>query len=299
MYKANGELFCYGITDSGWGSVHRGRHTKICLISSLLSTKFYCWVSIMKLLFTHPIHIVVWGNFTFNNYGILAWGKTIDLHTTASMGNTHQNLLVRLLLLRKKCLRIICNSATRLQTHHFVLWKSSYVWLQQQLTPLNYIDIREEKDFLAEYFLSSPASKNLLSGGGGGGYLWPLEKNSLYYYSLYTGTYAYAIIYITTAKQKKREREREREEKKMVAARKSGDIARIWAGFCPNIGTWKFSACVAPPPPPPTSYAYVTPRISDTLFPRNQHFHNSPTRRSNKFHLPLLGTSAAQHRLRL
>ena len=44
------------------------------------------------------------------NYGILAWG------------NTHRNLLDRLLLLQKKSLRIICNTAGR--SHTRVLMKS-------------------------------------------------------------------------------------------------------------------------------------------------------------------------------
>ena len=42
------------------------------------------------------------------NYGILAWG------------NTHRNLLDRLLLLQKKSLRIICNTAGRSHTNIFL-----------------------------------------------------------------------------------------------------------------------------------------------------------------------------------
>ena len=37
------------------------------------------------------------------------------------------------------------------------------------------------------------------------------------------------------------------------------------------------------------------PSIFDSMFPRNQSFHNYPTRRSNEFHLPLLRTLLAQN----
>ena len=36
------------------------------------------------------------------------------------------------------------------------------------------------------------------------------------------------------------------------------------------------------------------PRIFNSMFPRNQSFHNYPTRRSNEYHLPLLRTLLAQ-----
>ena len=45
-------------------------------------------------------------------------------------------------------------------------------------------------------------------------------------------------------------------------------------------------------------YNYNTntlPRIFDSMFPRNQSFHNYPTRQSNEFHLPLLRTLLAQN----
>ena len=50
-------------------SVQRGRHTKLCIISSLkwiihiFAQNVTVWF--LKLLSTHPIHIVVWGNFSF------------------------------------------------------------------------------------------------------------------------------------------------------------------------------------------------------------------------------------------
>ena len=49
-------------------SIQRGRHTQLCIITSLkwiikICSNFYWWVS--KMLPTHPIHIVVWGNFPF------------------------------------------------------------------------------------------------------------------------------------------------------------------------------------------------------------------------------------------
>ena len=37
------------------------------------------------------------------------------------------------------------------------------------------------------------------------------------------------------------------------------------------------------------------PKNVDTMFPKNQSFHNYPTRRSNEFHLPLLRTLLAQN----
>ena len=37
------------------------------------------------------------------------------------------------------------------------------------------------------------------------------------------------------------------------------------------------------------------PRIFDSTFPKNQFFHNYPTRQSNEFHLPLLRTLLAQN----
>ena len=74
MYRVNGQLFLNAITDSG-SSILRGRHTKLCIISSLkwiiqICFKFYCWVlnftvGFQNLLSTRPIHIV-WGNFPFN-----------------------------------------------------------------------------------------------------------------------------------------------------------------------------------------------------------------------------------------
>ena len=37
------------------------------------------------------------------------------------------------------------------------------------------------------------------------------------------------------------------------------------------------------------------PSAFDSMFPKNQSFHNYPTRRSNEFHLPLLRTLLAQN----
>ena len=52
-------------------SIQRGRHTQLCIITSLkwniqICSNFYCWIS--KLLSIHPIHIVVWGNFPFKTF---------------------------------------------------------------------------------------------------------------------------------------------------------------------------------------------------------------------------------------
>ena len=50
-------------------SIQRGRHTQLCIITSLKWIILICLtftVGFVKLLSTHPIHIVVWGNFPFN-----------------------------------------------------------------------------------------------------------------------------------------------------------------------------------------------------------------------------------------
>ena len=68
MYKVNGELSSCDITF--WQSaVQRGRHTKLCIITSLKWIIQICstfTVGFLKLLSVHPIHIVFWGNFPFN-----------------------------------------------------------------------------------------------------------------------------------------------------------------------------------------------------------------------------------------
>ena len=56
-------------------SIQRGRHTQLCIITSLnwiiqICSNFY--VGLVKLLSTHPIHIVVWGNFPFKRCGPMA-----------------------------------------------------------------------------------------------------------------------------------------------------------------------------------------------------------------------------------
>ena len=53
-----------------WQSIiSRGRHTQLCIITSLnglsISAQTFT-VGFVKLFSTHPIHIVVWGNFPFN-----------------------------------------------------------------------------------------------------------------------------------------------------------------------------------------------------------------------------------------
>ena len=54
-------------------SIQRGRHTQLCIITSLkwiiqICSNFYCWVCNLIAFYTHPIHNVVWGNFPFNTY---------------------------------------------------------------------------------------------------------------------------------------------------------------------------------------------------------------------------------------
>ena len=106
-------------------------------------------------------------------YGILAWG------------NTQRNLLDRLLLLQKKSLRIICNTAGRSHTNHLFLGNKS------------------------------------------------LKVNDLYSFQLGQFMYNYNNNSL--------------------------------------------------------------PQAFNNMFPKNQSFHNYPTRRSNEFHLPLLRTLLAQN----
>ena len=52
-------------------SIQRGRHTQLCIITSLKWIIQICstfTVGFVKLLSTHPIHIDVWGNFPFKKY---------------------------------------------------------------------------------------------------------------------------------------------------------------------------------------------------------------------------------------
>ena len=107
------------------------------------------------------------------NYGILAWG------------NTHRNLLDRLLLLQKKSLRIICNTAGRSHTNH--------LFLENKILKVNDLYSCQLGQFMYNY-----------------------NNNSL-------------------------------------------------------------------------------PQAFNNMFPKNQSFHNYPTRRSNEFHLPLLRTLLAQN----
>ena len=51
-------------------SIQRGRHTQLCIITSLNWIIQICstfTVGFVKLLSTHPIHIGLWGNFPFNS----------------------------------------------------------------------------------------------------------------------------------------------------------------------------------------------------------------------------------------
>ena len=57
MYKVNGELFSCDITCSGRVPSRRGRHTQLCIVTSLkwiiqIFSNFYCWVSKIAFFFT-------------------------------------------------------------------------------------------------------------------------------------------------------------------------------------------------------------------------------------------------------
>ena len=68
MYKVNGELSSCDITYSGQSSIQRGRHTQLCIITSLkwiihICSNFYCWVC--KIAFYSPNPHSCLGNFPF------------------------------------------------------------------------------------------------------------------------------------------------------------------------------------------------------------------------------------------
>ena len=71
MYKINGELSSCDITYSGRvpsreGDIHNFAYSLLLNGSSKSAQTFT--VGFVKLLSTHPIHIVVWGNFPFNDF---------------------------------------------------------------------------------------------------------------------------------------------------------------------------------------------------------------------------------------
>ena len=75
MYKVNGELFSCDITDSGRVPSREGDIQNFGIISSLeriiqICSNFYWNIGFLKLLSTHPIHIVVWGNLPFKCFKV-------------------------------------------------------------------------------------------------------------------------------------------------------------------------------------------------------------------------------------
>ena len=69
MYKVNGELFSCDITDSGIVQSREGDNQNFALLVLLNGLSKFAQnftVGFLKLLSTHPIHIVVWGNFLFH-----------------------------------------------------------------------------------------------------------------------------------------------------------------------------------------------------------------------------------------
>ena len=66
MHKVNGELFSCDITDSGIVPSREGDIQNFALLVLLNGLSEFAQnfiVGFLKLLATHPIHIVVWGNF--------------------------------------------------------------------------------------------------------------------------------------------------------------------------------------------------------------------------------------------
>ena len=75
MYKVNGELFSCDITYSGRvpsreGDIHN--FAKSLLLNGLSKSAQTFTVGFVKLLSTHAIHIVAWGNFPFNTQNEVA-----------------------------------------------------------------------------------------------------------------------------------------------------------------------------------------------------------------------------------
>ena len=73
MYKVNGELFSCDITDSGIVPSREGdiqNFAQLVLLNWLSKFAQNFTVGFVKLLSTHPIHIVVWGNFPFNIHSL-------------------------------------------------------------------------------------------------------------------------------------------------------------------------------------------------------------------------------------
>ena len=70
MYKVNGELSSCDITLFWQSSIQRGRHTQLCIITSLkwiiqICSNLYCCVC--KIAFYLPNPHCCWGNFPFNS----------------------------------------------------------------------------------------------------------------------------------------------------------------------------------------------------------------------------------------
>ena len=68
MFKVNGELFSCDITDSGIVPSREGNilnFAELVLKNRLSKFAQNFTVGFVKLLSTHPFHIVVWGNFPF------------------------------------------------------------------------------------------------------------------------------------------------------------------------------------------------------------------------------------------
>ena len=71
MYKVNGELSSCDINIFWQSSIQREQHTQLCIITSLKWIIQICsnfLVGFVKLLSTHPVHILVWGNFRFKRW---------------------------------------------------------------------------------------------------------------------------------------------------------------------------------------------------------------------------------------
>ena len=101
-------------------SIQRGRHTQLCIITSLKWIIQICsnfTVGFVKLLSTHPIHILFWGNFPFKNGNL----SEVEEDTTMSNGVRTET---------ENCIHVIQGSYVQqpLHNHSTTLQSCAQIW---------------------------------------------------------------------------------------------------------------------------------------------------------------------------
>ena len=121
-------------------SIQRGRHTQLCIITSLkwiikICSNFY--TRPVKLLSTHPIHIVVWGNSPFKGIimihcvcvpAAVSWPWRLACFWRSRIHITHHAML----LWHRKKYPLAPNLHIKLEAPHFRTNLSSYLLRQFQ-----------------------------------------------------------------------------------------------------------------------------------------------------------------------